>query len=134
MWSKEQSTFCGTDDIARAWFLEMVGRGMLRRNIRARRHEPSEACCTHSLTGQTTDTMSYLHECQESANDSIELEACVCRNRRHVHPSSLFPAKLHVALQEIERAHLDHIISWAAHGRCFMIHKRIEFVQQVLPR
>jgi HSF-type DNA-binding len=88
------------------------------------------------LAGQMAKAMSCLrdtHECHETADNFIELEAYVCRNGRHIHPSSLFPAKLHVALQEIEREHCDHIISWASHGRCFMIHKRNEFVQQVLP-
>jgi hypothetical protein len=33
--------------------------------------------------------------------------------------STLFPLKLHAVLEEVENDGLDHIISWAPHGRCF---------------
>lgn len=47
---------------------------------------------------------------------------------------ALFPIKLHEVLDEVERDGLDGIISWAPHGRCFVIHEPKEFVEQVLPK
>jgi HSF-type DNA-binding len=106
----------------------MFGHGKRRRNIQAYRNKQDEPWCPHSLSGQMNETKTCVYDTNEYH------DAYVCRNGRQIHPSSLFPAKLHVALQQTEREHFDHIISWAAHGRCFMIHKRFEFVQRVLPR
>ena len=42
-----------------------------------------------------------------------------------------FPVKLHCLLEE----HLhDDVISWQPHGLCFLVHKRDEFVQEVMPK
>jgi HSF-type DNA-binding len=48
--------------------------------------------------------------------------------------TALFPMRLHELLKENERAGLEHIVSWAPHGRCFMIHRPHEFVAKVLPK
>jgi len=44
-----------------------------------------------------------------------------------------FPTKLHVMLSKVEENGLAHIISWKSHGRCFVIHKPKEFVNEVMP-
>jgi hypothetical protein len=44
-----------------------------------------------------------------------------------------FPYKLHYMLTELETDGMDDIVSWQPHGRCFLVHKQKEFVEQVLP-
>ena len=45
-----------------------------------------------------------------------------------------FPVRLHFMLSNLEKDGLDRIISWQPHGRCFVVHKQEEFVQQILPQ
>jgi HSF-type DNA-binding len=45
-----------------------------------------------------------------------------------------FPAKLHEMLSELERQNKQHIVSWRPHGRCFMVHRQTEMVQDILPQ
>jgi hypothetical protein len=44
-----------------------------------------------------------------------------------------FPVKLHYMLSEIERDGLNHIVSWQPHGRCFVVHRKKEFEEKLLP-
>ena len=44
-----------------------------------------------------------------------------------------FPLKLHAVLDQVEADGLASIISWRPHGRCFLIHKPKEFVDNVMP-
>ena len=44
-----------------------------------------------------------------------------------------FPLKLHAVLDQVEADGLAAIISWRPHGRCFLIHKPKEFVNNVMP-
>lgn len=42
--------------------------------------------------------------------------------------------KLHVMLSSVEHDGNSHIVSWQAHGRCFVVHKPKEFVSTVMPK
>ena len=44
-----------------------------------------------------------------------------------------FPSQLHHMLDDAERRGFDDIVSWQPHGRCFVVHKVKEFVEQILP-
>jgi len=44
-----------------------------------------------------------------------------------------FPLKLHEMLDEIEKDGLASVISWQPHGRAFVVHKPLLFVEKVLP-
>ena len=44
-----------------------------------------------------------------------------------------FPSQLHHMLDDAERKGFDDIVSWQPHGRCFVVHKVKEFVEQILP-
>jgi hypothetical protein len=44
-----------------------------------------------------------------------------------------FPSKLHYMLTELETDGMNDIVSWQPHGRCFLVHKQQQFVEQVLP-
>ena len=39
-----------------------------------------------------------------------------------------FPVKLHYMLSELESDGQDHIVSWAPHGRCFVVHDQVRVV------
>ena len=45
---------------------------------------------------------------------------------------SNFPVKLHYMLSELEVDGMSHIVSWQPHGRCFLVHKPVEFVEKIL--
>ena len=44
-----------------------------------------------------------------------------------------FPVKLHLMLSRVEEEDLGHIVSWQPHGRCFLVHKPKEFVDEIMP-
>jgi HSF-type DNA-binding len=55
--------------------------------------------------------------------------------RQDMHVSNRnFPVKLHFMLQDVEEEGLTHIVSWAPHGRSFMVHRMNDFVEIVLAR
>jgi hypothetical protein len=37
-------------------------------------------------------------------------------------------------LQEADEQGFEHTAAWQPHGRCFIVHKPKEFVEQVLPK
>ena len=45
-----------------------------------------------------------------------------------------FPEKVHEMLKCMEEEGTTNVISWQAHGRCFLIHKKNEFVREIMPR
>lgn len=45
-----------------------------------------------------------------------------------------FPVKLHAMLDKSEADGLADVVSWAAHGRCFCVHKSKEFVMHIMPQ
>ena len=45
-----------------------------------------------------------------------------------------FPWRLHECLEAVEKEGLEHIVSWAPHGRAFTVHHPDKFVELVLPR
>jgi hypothetical protein len=71
------------------------------------------------------------HSCDQDENDDSEQQEALQRRRGGV--SISFPLKLHAVLDQVERDGLAHVISWQAHGRCFVIHKPKEFVDHVMP-
>jgi hypothetical protein len=45
-----------------------------------------------------------------------------------------FPEKLHDMLSRMDEEGTNDVISWQPHGRCFLIHKKKEFVNHVMTR
>ena len=66
------------------------------------------------------DTPESIDQCNDTAILSAE-------------PKS-FPVKLQELLDNAEAEGYDHIISWQPHGRAFLLHKKEDFVDRVLPR
>jgi hypothetical protein len=48
------------------------------------------------------------------------------------HGERNFPVMLHYMLDELEKDGFDDVVSWQPHGRCFLVHKQKQFVEQVL--
>jgi len=58
-------------------------------------------------------------------------------NKRRAHRGGVavpFPEKLHYMLSQVDGEGVSHIVSWQPHGRCFIVHKPQQFVQDVMPR
>jgi hypothetical protein len=45
-----------------------------------------------------------------------------------------FPEKLHQMLSQIEEEGLSHVVSWQPHGRCFLVHRKRDFIDDIMPR
>jgi hypothetical protein len=45
-----------------------------------------------------------------------------------------FPERLHEMLAQMDEEGLEHIVSWQPHGRCFIVRKKKEFIEEVMPR
>jgi hypothetical protein len=57
--------------------------------------------------------------------------------KRKVHRGGVatpFPEKLHYMLCQVDYGENVDIVSWQPHGRCFVVHKPKEFVEQIMPR
>jgi hypothetical protein len=85
-----------------------------------------------------------VHDYHDYANEAEKREESLGdvhqHMEEHTQPSSMsnggeqnFPVKLHYMLNELEKDGMDDIVSWQPHGRCFLVHKQREFVEQVLP-
>jgi hypothetical protein len=44
-----------------------------------------------------------------------------------------FPARLHYLISELEEDGQGNIVSWQPHGRCFVVHDKRRFVEEILP-
>jgi hypothetical protein len=65
----------------------------------------------------------YANEAEKALESSGELN----------HGEDNFPVKLHYMIRELETDGMDDIVSWQPHGRCFLVHKQLAFVEKVLP-
>jgi hypothetical protein len=74
----------------------------------------------------------YANEVEkgEERTGNLLIEEHTSMNRRG---EQNFPVKLHYMLNELEKDGMDDIVSWQPHGRCFLVHKQQQFVEQVLP-
>lgn len=75
------------------------------------------------------------HHYHDHARDPIAkpAEMTGSRNDASVMTRS-FPEKLHQLLEAMEGEGKEHVVSWQPHGRCFVIHDKTEFVEEVMPR
>uniref|UniRef100_A0A7S2HD95 HSF-type DNA-binding domain-containing protein n=1 Tax=Helicotheca tamesis TaxID=374047 RepID=A0A7S2HD95_9STRA len=94
---------------------------------------------------QKSVTAAYSHEqhtVQHNYKDhSNEVEppkisaalVCAAKSRPKGGVAVPFPLKLHQVLGKIEEDGYGHVISWQPHGRCFVVHKQKEFVEDIMP-
>lgn len=84
-------------------------------------------------TAKNQERHFVVHNYHDHANDvegSLDAEE---DQRRRGGVSVAFPLKLHSVLDQVEADGLAHVVSWAPHGRCFIIHKPKEFVDHIMP-
>jgi hypothetical protein len=112
-----------------------------------RRRKPQKP----GLTAKNHERHFVVHQYHDHAHDAVEdvcdrLESCEYQDdgfgdcssheenhRRRGGVAVAFPLKLHSVLDQVEfDGHAD-ILSWMPHGRCFVIHKPKEFVEQIMP-
>lgn len=83
-------------------------------------------------TAKNHDRHFVIHSYHDHSLDRDEEEPAQPQKRRRGGVSVAFPMKLHAMLDQIEKDGLGHIISWQPHGRCFVVHKPKQFVEDVL--
>lgn len=79
--------------------------------------------------GQSTETVTNQGD-DIADDDSTEKKRCGHRGGVAVP----FPEKLHYMLSQMEKNETAHIVNWQPHGRCFVVHKPKEFVEDILPK
>jgi hypothetical protein len=88
-------------------------------------------------TAKMNDRHFVVHNYHDHANDIDQHEEADQddpNQRRRGGVSVAFPVKLHAILDQVEADGLAHVVSWKAHGRCFVIHDPKEFVDHIMPR
>jgi hypothetical protein len=77
----------------------------------------------------------YANEVDQGGESSGDLH----HMKEHTQSSNMnhggeqnFPVKLHYMLNELAKDGMDGIVSWQPHGRCFLVHKQQQFIEQVL--
>ena len=103
-----------------------------RKKKRKRRRKKLEP----GLTAKGDERQFVKHNYHDHANDSEE-EYRQSADKSHSNTGGVsvpFPFKLHEMLDAIEEDGYASIVSWQPHGRCFKIHKKAEFVEQIMPR
>lgn len=85
-------------------------------------------------TAKLNDRHFVVHNYHDHANDVDENDVEEEPHRRRGGVSIAFPLKLHAVLDQVEADGLGSVISWQAHGRCFVVHKPKEFVDHVMPK
>jgi hypothetical protein len=74
----------------------------------------------------SNSTTTEVNQVKSSARDATKGNSCDAE--------TLFPCKLHRLLEYAEVSGYSDIISWETHGRAFKIHKRKEFLVQLMPQ
>ena len=74
------------------------------------------------------------HHYHDHARDPIAKTTELVGARTENVMSRSFPEKLHQLLDAVHEEGLEHIASWQPHGRCFVIHQKTEFVEDIMPR
>jgi hypothetical protein len=85
-------------------------------------------------TAKNNDRHFVQHHYHDHALDR-DLEASAqSTKRRRGGVTVAFPLKLHAMLDQIEQDGHADVISWQPHGRCFVVHKPKEFVDNILQK
>jgi hypothetical protein len=77
------------------------------------------------------DEMAENHSYNDYANEAEK--ALEASGDDLNHGEDNFPVKLHYMIKELENDGMADIVSWQPHGRCFLVHKQLQFVERILP-
>jgi hypothetical protein len=98
------------------------------------KHKINDEKAEHRIEKVVHNYHDYAKEAEKSEESMGDLQ----HTEEHTQSSmnrgeQNFPVKLHYMLNELEKDGMDDIVSWQPHGRCFLVHKQQQFVEQVLP-
>jgi hypothetical protein len=108
---------------------------MSKSTMSTRQSKPSRRCSIASHAKHFVE-----HNYHDHFYDPAAVEAAIDTNgsqKRRVHRGGVatpFPEKLHFMLSRIDYEGASDIVSWQPHGRCFIVHKPKEFVEQIMPK
>eukprot|EP00934_Nitzschia_sp_Nitz4_P002717 Nitzschia sp. Nitz4//scaffold54_size114964//21447//22593//NITZ4_003838-RA/size114964-augustus-gene-0.1-mRNA-1//1//CDS//3329554312//2707//frame0 len=91
---------------------------------------------THSKHYVQHNYHDHAHDAASDCTDD-ECAAAIHKGSRPCNRGGVtipFPEKLHFMLDSMEPQGTTDIVSWQPHGRCFVVHKPKEFVEQIMPR
>lgn len=92
------------------------------------------SCCSGSAStsGQHALLDDHSHTGYHSEEHPSQDAQAAARRRGGV--AVAFPLKLHAVLEQVEIDGYASVVSWSPHGRCFVIHKPKQFVEEVMPK
>lgn len=102
----------------------------------------SKSCrSSSSLHKNRVDAMerTYVdHTYHDHLHDPYDLPPTISLDSRKKGPRGgvtvAFPEKLHEMLSVVGSEGVDEVVSWLPHGRCFMVRKKRDFVEEIMPR
>lgn len=111
-----------------------VSRRKQVQNVKATtsRRRPPPKHCKHYVEHNYHDHSHDLLSDSATDDDNEHHKSGRPCNRGGV--SIPFPEKLHYMLDQMDMEGTKHIVNWQPHGRCFVVHKPKEFVEQIMPR
>jgi hypothetical protein len=98
---------------------------------------------TTAMTGQSFKRTFVEHRYHDHYHDPLENLPAECLSETQVKRQTrgprggvavAFPEKLHDMLSRMDEEGTNNVISWQPHGRCFLIHKKKDFVNHVMTR
>lgn len=79
----------------------------------------------------------HLYDGEAPSNDVVSDSTDGKNGKRHAPRGGVtvaFPERLHEMLSQMDEEGLDDVVSWQPHGRCFIVRKKREFIEEVMPR
>ncbi len=113
------------------------------RSSRSRRLSPTKSHTKHFVEHNYHDHSRdlLLLPSEEEPDSMVEGEHNgedeITKRRRGGHRGGVavpFPEKLHYMLSQMDKNETADIVNWQSHGRCFVVHKPKEFVDDIMPR
>ena len=104
-----------------------------RTQLASRFKGPLKLVVNHNYHDHLYDLTRISYGC-DRAFDENEDESV--KPRPSIHRGGVavpFPVKLHYMLSRMDAEGTNSIISWQPHGRCFLVHKPKEFIEEIMP-
>lgn len=101
-----------------------------RKSVQTLRFNPRDTNFATNLTTKNHARHYIKHRYQDHSHDI----SYATQRKAKGGVTNPFPNKLYKMLNDVEKCGLEHIVSWAPHGRCFLVHKSDEFVDKILPK
>ena len=104
-----------------------------RTQLSSRCKGPLKLVVNHNYHDHLYDPMFSSYGCERAFDENEEESG---KHRPSIHRGGVavpFPVKLHYMLSRMDVEGTNSIISWQPHGRCFLVHKPKEFIEEIMP-